>query len=228
MKLSVEQINLIKAFVSRRGFTYPDVQLEIIDHVASRVEQLITDNPKLSLEEAINITHGEFGEMGFSVFEDSMISSLQKKYFKLFYTIFFSFFKWQYLPAMGITVYLIQKIYIIVNQPKMFVIVGCGALLMALLFNSIWFNLKHKKYNKLLTMKMGNVYLLIFSVMYNVWNIFGVQLQSYRYLNIQFAAVVYAALMMLVTLLYITVNKLRHQSVNDCKDLDERYHILNA
>lgn len=101
MKLTPEQISQIKAFISNRGFTYPDVQLEIIDHVASRVEVLLTEKPQFDIDEAIRIAHGEFGIMGFSVFEDVMVSNLQKKYFKLFYTTFFSYFNWKYLPAMA-------------------------------------------------------------------------------------------------------------------------------
>jgi len=36
MKLTPEQITQIKTFVADKGIIYPDVQLEIIDHVASR------------------------------------------------------------------------------------------------------------------------------------------------------------------------------------------------
>ncbi|WP_316752874.1 hypothetical protein [Pedobacter gandavensis] len=39
MELSQEQLTEIKQFVQRKGFVYLDVQLEIIDHMASAIEE---------------------------------------------------------------------------------------------------------------------------------------------------------------------------------------------
>lgn len=34
MKLNIQQLDLIKSFILKRGILYADVQLEILDHVA--------------------------------------------------------------------------------------------------------------------------------------------------------------------------------------------------
>lgn len=80
MKLNKEQLQQISAFISKRGFTYYDLQLEIIDHVACKVEELMTVDHTLRLDAAIQQTHDSFGVHGFSVFEDAMTQSLQKTY----------------------------------------------------------------------------------------------------------------------------------------------------
>src|SRR5690554_5339001 len=80
MKLNSEQLAYIKGFISKRGFTALDLQMEIIDHVACRVEDILTENPAISFEEAVTRTHREFGVFGFSSLEEAMMKSLTRKY----------------------------------------------------------------------------------------------------------------------------------------------------
>jgi hypothetical protein len=228
MILTAEQINIIKAFISKRGFTYPDVQLEIIDHVASRVEELMAESPKLSLDEAIGITHAEFGVMGFSVFEDSMIVSLQKKFFKHFVTILFSYFNWKYLPLIAASVYLIYRTYVAVNNPQYFVVAGFIVLLLILLVTGIRYETRYKKYSKMLTMRMGNSYMVICSVIFNIWNIFGNQFKIYQNVSINTSGIVFSLLAVLVILLLITVDRLRQITIKECEELDGKYQLLSS
>jgi hypothetical protein len=92
MTLSKSDLQQIKDFISKRGFTEPDLQMEIIDHVACRAEALMSTDQNLSLQQAIKLTHAEFGVMGFSVFEDGMRSTLQKRYWRVFKSYFKSSF----------------------------------------------------------------------------------------------------------------------------------------
>jgi hypothetical protein len=84
MTLSKSDLQKIREFISKRGFTEPDLQMEIVDHVACRVEVIMIADGKLDLQQAIELTHAEFGVMGFSVFEDGMRSTLQKRYWQVF------------------------------------------------------------------------------------------------------------------------------------------------
>lgn len=70
MSLSTEQIAEIKKFINSRGFTYIEVEMEILDHVASAIEDKLTLNPGLSLQKAIHEVHASFGIFGFSTIED--------------------------------------------------------------------------------------------------------------------------------------------------------------
>lgn len=226
MKLNAEQLDQIKAFISKRGFTYPDVQLEIIDHVASRVEALMTEKPELPIDEAIRITHGEFGVMGFSVFEDAMVSSLQTQYFKLFAARFSSFFHWKYLPLMAAFTYLTGQAYKMVGHPQYFVVGGLISLLICLIVTGVVYELKYKKYRKLLTMRMGNAYMVICGISFNIWNILGTQLKVYHYLQPQWAGILFGVMYMLTIILFITVNAIRQNTIASCRKLESKYKLL--
>lgn len=79
-KLSKIQIEHVQAFISKRGFNYTDLSLEILDHVACKVEEKLNEDPELSFENALRKTHAEFGVMGFSILEESFTKSLNRKY----------------------------------------------------------------------------------------------------------------------------------------------------
>lgn len=81
MKLSTEQIEQIKSWISKRGFTHTDVQYEILDHVASAIEDKMEEDPDLTLETAFTQVHKSFGVFGFSSIEDSIMGRLRKEIF---------------------------------------------------------------------------------------------------------------------------------------------------
>lgn len=82
--LTKAQIEQVRTFIHSRGFTHIEVEMEILDHVASAVEVLLTKEPNLSLEKAIQKVHMSFGIMGFSVFEDEIKTSLGKKMMRMY------------------------------------------------------------------------------------------------------------------------------------------------
>lgn len=79
MKLTLEQINQLKQWISKRGFTHLDVQLEIIDHVACAIEEKLEKDSSKSLEVAFKEVHASFGVMGFSSLEESISKRVQKQ-----------------------------------------------------------------------------------------------------------------------------------------------------
>lgn len=81
-RLNTAEIALIDSWIKKRGFTYEDVRLEILDHVACAVEDLMTADEKLSLSEAYQQVHASFGVFGFSTLEDSFVRSTEKRIVK--------------------------------------------------------------------------------------------------------------------------------------------------
>ncbi len=79
MTLSAEQIDQIKSWISKRGFTHIDVQYEIIDHVASSIEEKLEERPELNLERAFEEVHRSFGVYGFAGVEEAITSRLNKE-----------------------------------------------------------------------------------------------------------------------------------------------------
>ncbi|GHB34502.1 hypothetical protein [Mongoliitalea lutea] len=79
MKLTKDQIEQLKKMISSKGYPYIDVQYEILDHVACKIEELMAHDPKLSLEAAFTKVHASFGIFGFSSLEESYEKTIQQK-----------------------------------------------------------------------------------------------------------------------------------------------------
>ncbi|MBB2147897.1 hypothetical protein [Pedobacter gandavensis] len=97
MGLTTAQLQQIKQFIQRKGFVYLDVQLEIIDHVATAIEEKMEVNPQLDFNQALVKTHASFGIFGFSTIEDAISNGLSKKYNRFFWRTFLSFFNYKYI-----------------------------------------------------------------------------------------------------------------------------------
>jgi hypothetical protein len=104
MKLSPDQITSLKKLISSKGYEEIDVQYEILDHVACRIEVLMTENPKMSLDDAFRKTHSEFGIFGFADLADSYRESIRKKFWNRYWTnlkIFLTTYRVLYLVLLG-------------------------------------------------------------------------------------------------------------------------------
>ena len=66
MKLSEEQIKQLYAFVEKKSVRWYDLQTELVDHLASQIEELWKTNPALSFDESLAIVYKQFGIFGFS------------------------------------------------------------------------------------------------------------------------------------------------------------------
>lgn len=77
MKLNEQQIAQIREFVKSRGFEKTEVEIEILDHVATAVENELEQSAGMSLEEAIENVHRSFGPMGFSQIETAVTEGLR-------------------------------------------------------------------------------------------------------------------------------------------------------
>lgn len=78
--LTKEQLQTLKRFIESRTFTDPVIVMEILDHFACKVEEVMTAQPTLSLEDAMAIAHGSFGTLGFHPLAQSYTYSLRRKY----------------------------------------------------------------------------------------------------------------------------------------------------
>lgn len=227
MVLLVADINEIKAFISKRGFTEPDLQMEIIDHMACRVEELMTANALLSLNEAIGLAHSEFGIMGFSVFEDAMRAALQKRYWKVFKKQYTANFTWKTLPLMFAFVYLVSIVFQAVNKPHILFPATGMAMIGMMLVNALHNSAKYKPYNKMLTFKIGSFYLIISSVLFQVYNVLLVQLKVYEHISLTLSGTLYASVLLLLMVTFYSINKTQQHAVNSCKELETKYRFMS-
>lgn len=92
MKLSSEQIQHLYKFTRQHYVEYYDVQTELVDHLANNIEQIWQEQPKLSFEQARDMSFKKFGVFGFMEVVESRAKALNKKYWKMVWAVFKQFF----------------------------------------------------------------------------------------------------------------------------------------
>lgn len=93
MKLSKEQIQELYIFTRQHFVEHFDVQTELVDHLANDIEQILTEKPTLSFNEAKMMSFKKFGVFGFMEVLEESSKALNKKYWKLVWDIFKNYFK---------------------------------------------------------------------------------------------------------------------------------------
>jgi hypothetical protein len=65
MVLNAEQLDQLRAFIRKKGFGDPVLQEEILDHFASKTEELLSTQSELRFEDAMLCAYRSFGVRGF-------------------------------------------------------------------------------------------------------------------------------------------------------------------
>jgi len=91
--LSETQIQRLVEFTHQKYVKYDDVRIEIVDHLASDIEALITKNRELNFETALKRTYGKFPITGFGQFIDARETALHKIWGKKMNKVIRSYFK---------------------------------------------------------------------------------------------------------------------------------------
>lgn len=79
MKLNEEQIDVLFKFTRKKWVHWYDLQVELVDHLASRIEEEMTADIKLSFQQALDRVYAGFGIFGFSKFVQSAEKLVRKK-----------------------------------------------------------------------------------------------------------------------------------------------------
>jgi hypothetical protein len=66
MKLSAEQVQQLFAFTEKKYVRYYDLQVELVDHLATRIEEVMSADEKITFENALKKIYADFGIFGFS------------------------------------------------------------------------------------------------------------------------------------------------------------------
>jgi hypothetical protein len=93
MKLTEDQIEELFRFAKRHYVEHYDVQVEIVDHLASVIEEQFRENPNQEFKSILNEAYAGFGAMGLSGFIDSMQQKVSTQSRKMLFEEFFRFFK---------------------------------------------------------------------------------------------------------------------------------------
>ncbi|MEZ4903144.1 MAG: hypothetical protein R2822_15995 [Spirosomataceae bacterium] len=94
MQLTQKQIDNLFVFENRKGIKPFDLQMELVDYLATDIEQLQFHTPALSFEEALQQASAPFGRWGFDYLLQKTERSTQKRQEELFWWYFSDFFCW--------------------------------------------------------------------------------------------------------------------------------------
>jgi hypothetical protein len=109
-KLSESQITKLFAFVEKKFVHWYDLQIEIVDHLASSIETEMQSNPNLTFELALERIYKGFGIFGFAKIVQEKQAQLAKSAKRKWWIQLLSFFKW---PRMILFLTLVSAVYTI-------------------------------------------------------------------------------------------------------------------
>ena len=108
MKLTTTQIQYIHDFVKRKYVDYYDVQIELVDHIATAIEEKIAESPKLDFYTALQQVYEGFGRFGFLKFVEEKEKQVQRRFRKMYQRETWRFFT---LPKVLLTLALAFCVY---------------------------------------------------------------------------------------------------------------------
>lgn len=108
-KLSPEQIEELHEFCYFQSVIHYDTQVELVDHLASAIEEIWETKPSMSFEKALEQVNQQFGgHAGFFSIRQEKEKVLRKKYQRLLWQFVADYYK---LPKIMITLVLFLGIY---------------------------------------------------------------------------------------------------------------------
>jgi len=155
-KLTSEEIENLYEFCYFRSVFHYDVQVEIVDHLASAIEELWKTNPELPFEETIYMLGEQFGgDLGFAQIKKEKEKALRKKYRRLLWQYVGDFYKF---PKIMITLTMALSIYLTLyfSENDQWIIVS----LVVIFFSFTFFYFYYRRTHQHLKIKDGYTFLL--------------------------------------------------------------------
>ena len=94
MNLTTEQIEKLFDFTNKKFVRWYDLQVELVDHLANKIEALMIENPSLSFERALGDVYQSFGLFGFAHIVQQKENEMCKQNNKLWWSEFMAQFSW--------------------------------------------------------------------------------------------------------------------------------------
>ncbi len=140
--LNTEQIEALFAFVQKKRVRHYDLQVELVDHLASSIEGLWKENPDVSFEKALQKVYKRFGVTGFS----RVILEKKKALTKLAWRWAFAYLKsWLRIPQLlflVLTIISFSKLLLWLPASET---VGLTIFIVLMLLLSIWFFINKRR-----------------------------------------------------------------------------------
>ncbi len=92
--ITSEETEKLFAFCRQHFVYHYDLQVELVDHLGSSIEEQWKENPEIPFNTALLNTFKKFGISGFSKIKVEKQRELARKYNRLLWKYFFEFYRW--------------------------------------------------------------------------------------------------------------------------------------
>lgn len=108
MELRKQDIDRISKFVEGKYVDYYDVQVELVDHIATAIEEKQAVDPGKEFEEALEEVYRSFGVMGFADLVMTKEDAMAKQRMQMWWHECKTWFAW---PKVALTVLILLAVY---------------------------------------------------------------------------------------------------------------------
>ncbi|WP_196887058.1 hypothetical protein [Aureivirga sp. CE67] len=146
MKLNEKEIDSLFEFTEKHYVEYYDLQLELVDHMANDIEDILEENPKLTFSEARDKAFKKFGIFGFTEIQEEKEKSMHDEYRNLVFKMFWNQFKF---PRIFRTLFIFALMFSFFKiLPFQYAFIGFGILYFSKLIFNLVKSFQHRKKNK--------------------------------------------------------------------------------
>lgn len=115
-KITTKETEELFQFCHKHYVYHYDLQVELVDHLASAIEEQWENNPDLAFEQALRSSFGKFGITGFSKIKQQKQKELTRKYNRLIWKYVLAFFSWPKIVMTAAFTLVLASIFKIVEN----------------------------------------------------------------------------------------------------------------
>lgn len=155
MKLTDAQIKELFIFTEKKYVRYYDLQVELVDHLAIRIEEEMTANNKLTFKKALEKVYAGFGIFGFAKMVQEKEEHFVRMGRRLLWKEFWNFFRWPQITLVALIATIIWQFTLWYSMDILFPAFYFSWIAICILLgiNIAWNNKKQKK--KLLSIQFS-------------------------------------------------------------------------
>ncbi|MEO7524373.1 MAG: hypothetical protein ABIT58_09780 [Ferruginibacter sp.] len=155
MSLTDAQIQALFLFTEKKYVRYYDLQVELVDHLATRIQEEINANQKLSFEQALEKVYADFGIFGFAKVVQEKQDQFVRMGQRLLWKEFKALFRWPQITLVALVATIAWQLTLRVSMEILFPVLFIAWIAASVLLTiNIALNIKKQK-KKLLSIQFS-------------------------------------------------------------------------
>jgi hypothetical protein len=156
-KLDRHQIQKLFDFMQSKRVRYYDLQVELVDHFASAIEDMWREEPNLPLESAISRVYDQFPITGFASVIDQQRKAMQKEAWRWVFHTWKAFFGWPKILSAVALIFALRLVFYL-PIPANWLYIGSFCLVMGGGFWTLYFSKRRGKKSEKQFLKLEATY----------------------------------------------------------------------